>query len=79
MEWDKVLMGPIVDTIGVEQGGVNSDRLYKLCNNVQLTTAQLSGLGVHLGDIIVSSIGQADDTARVKLSPQVGCPVTTYC
>ena len=53
-------------TIGVEQGGVNSDRIYKLCNNVQLTTAQKSSLGVHMGDVVVSSIGQADDTALVS-------------
>ena len=66
VEWDKVLMGPICDSIGVEQGGVNSDRLYKLCNNVQLQTAQLSQLGVVMGAVIVSSIGQADDTALVS-------------
>ena len=64
-EWDKVLMGPILDRLGVEQGGVNSDKLYKLCNNVQLTTAQSSGLGVNLGSAVVSSIGQADDTALI--------------
>ena len=32
-EWDKTLMGPIQDTRGVEQGGVNSDYYYKLTNN----------------------------------------------
>ena len=37
-------MGPIVDKLGVEQGGVNSDKIYKLCNNVKLSTAQKSGL-----------------------------------
>ena len=35
-EWSKVMMGPIHDQLGVEQGGVNSDRLYKLANNYQL-------------------------------------------
>ena len=59
-------MGPIHDTIGVEQGGVNSDRIYKLCNNVQLNVAQKSALGVDMGDVVVSSIGQADDTALVS-------------
>ena len=49
IEWNKVLMGPIDDTIGVEQGGVNSDRIYKLWNNVQLTTSQESSLGVDHG------------------------------
>ena len=66
VEWDKVLMGPIDDKLGVEQGGVNSDRIYKLCNNVQLNTVQRSGLGVNLGDVVVSSIGQADDTVLIS-------------
>ena len=66
VEWDKVLMGPIDDKLGVEQGGVNSDRIYKLCNNVQLKTAQMSGLGLSMGSVTVSSIGQADDTVLVS-------------
>ena len=74
VEWDKVLMGPILDKLGVEQGGVNSDRIYKLCNNVQLSTAQKSGLGINLGSVVVSSIGQADDT--VLLSNSI---VKLYC
>ena len=83
VEWNKVLMGPINDTIGVEQGGVNSDRVYKLCNNVQLSTAQDSGLGVDMGGSVISSIGQADDTALVsncltKLSDLLQL-TTEYC
>ena len=66
VEWDKVLMGPILDKLGVEQGGVNSDKIYKLCNNVQLSTAQKSGLGLDLGSVLVSAIGQADDTVLVS-------------
>ena len=62
-EWNKALMGPIRDLLGVEQGGINSDRLYKLANNDQLNVAQLSNLGVDLGSYIVSCIGQADDSA----------------
>ena len=27
IEWDKTLMGPVLDRLGVEQGGCNSDRL----------------------------------------------------
>ena len=61
VEWDKVLMGPIRDLVGVEQGGVNSDKIYKLCNNAQLSSAQLSKLGVDLGSSVVSSIGFEDD------------------
>ena len=66
VEWDKVLMGPIRDLVGVEQGGVNSDKIYKLCNNVQLSTAQQSGLGVDLGSTILSCIGLADDSALLS-------------
>ena len=67
-EWDKVLMGPIKDKLGVEQGGVNSDKLYKLCNNTQLSTAQHSEQGVTMGPVKVSSIGQADDTGLLSNS-----------
>ena len=60
-EWDKCLMGPIRDTLGIEQGGVNSDNFYKIHNNEQLTSSQNSNLGVSVGDITISAIGQADD------------------
>ena len=59
-------MGPINDMIGVEQGGVNSDKLYKLCNNIQLSTAESSGLGAVMGSTVLSSIGLADDTALLS-------------
>ena len=39
-------MGPILDSMGVEQGGCFSDNIYRLVNNVQLETAQQSELGV---------------------------------
>ena len=58
-------MGPIQDTLGVEQGGVNSDRLYKLVNNDQHNIANNSLLGANIKSCIISSIGQADDTALV--------------
>ena len=54
-------MGPIKDQLGVEQGGVNSDSYYKLINNEQLVVSHQSKLGVTIGDITVSAIGQADD------------------
>ena len=66
VEWDKCLMGPIHDTLGVEQGGCLSDRLYKLANNEQITVAQQSQLGVALNNIVVSAIGQADDTCLLS-------------
>ena len=55
-------MGPIFDNLGVEQGNVNSDKIYKLCNNQQLSTAQKS----ELGSAIVSAIGRADDTGIIS-------------
>ena len=78
IEWDKEILGPIHDTIGVEQGGCASDRIYKLVNNEQLKTAQQSKLGVDLGlavsprgdlsRVVISAIGQADDIALVSSS-----------
>ena len=62
VEWDKVVMGPIHDILGVEQGGCLSDRLYKLANNELHNVAQASGLGLNIGNICVSSIGLADDS-----------------
>ena len=55
IEWEKALIGSIYDTFGVQQGGINSDKIYKLCNNVQLTTAQKSVLGVYIGGVLVIS------------------------
>jgi hypothetical protein len=63
IEWDKTLMGPVKDRLGVEQGGINSDRLYKLANNKELIVTQQSDLGLHLGEVHCASVGQADDVA----------------
>ena len=68
VEWDKVLMGPIYDKIGVEQGGCLSDRLYKLANNEQHSVAQASSLGLHMDEVCLSSIGLADDTCLLSSS-----------
>ena len=38
-EYDKVILGPIHDSLGVEQGGKNLDRFFKLCGNSQLKQA----------------------------------------
>ena len=48
-------MGRIDDDLGLEQGGVNSDKLYKNCNNNQLSVAQKSELGVNAGAAVVSA------------------------
>ena len=62
IEWDNKVMGPIHDQQGVEQGGPNSSDQYKIYNNEQFNTAQSSRFGVSLGNITISSIGQADDS-----------------
>ena len=69
VEWCKTLMGPISDELGVEQGGVNSDRMYKLANNAELQVTQKSQLGVQLGPVHVASIAQADDVALASNCP----------
>ena len=68
-QWGTTLMGPINDKRGLEQGAVNSDRFYKLCNNSQLDEAQHSGLGVMIYDTSVAAIGQADDCVFITNSP----------
>ena len=78
IEWDKQLMGPIMDTMGVEQGVWASDRIYRLVNNEQLHTAQQSELGVdiglvvadngHLQHLVLSGVGQADDVGHLSNS-----------
>ena len=60
-EWDTELLGPAPDMTGFEQGAINSSDYYKLYNNQQLITAQSSALGVSMGSLVISAIGQADD------------------
>ena len=72
-EFNKTLMGPINDKLGLEQGGKSSDKFYRLCNREQLAVAQGSGLGVHMGggpcgDVTVASVGQADDVVLMSSS-----------
>lgn len=63
IDWNGQLIGPIHDEHGVEQGGVNSSDLYKIFGKVQHSTAQEFKLGVPLGNLTISRIGQADNTA----------------
>ena len=65
-EWKKILMGPITDECGVEQGGISSSDYYKVYNNQQLQEAQESLLGVPIGPVTISSIGQADDVVLLS-------------
>lgn len=66
IDWGDNLLGPVHDEQGLEQGGVNSSDFYKIFGKEQLTTAQDSQLGVKLGSLTVSGIGQADDTALLS-------------
>ena len=52
-EWDSKLMGPISDLWGLEQGGKNSSDFFKVYNNLQITTANDSELGVVVGEGLV--------------------------
>ena len=62
VDWDRTIMGPILDEHGVEQGGINSSDYYKLFNNDLLEILQSSRQGVHMGSkLTVSGVGQADD------------------
>ena len=66
VDWCGQIMGPIDDQRGLEQGGVNSSDLYKIFSKEQLDTAQESKLGVPLGSLVISGVGQADDTALIS-------------
>ena len=74
IKFNNDVIGPIYDSLGVKQGGLLSDRLFRLVGNDQLLFAQLSNLGAPLHypnhhspeqipKITISAIGQADDTA----------------
>ena len=47
-EFDHQLMGPILDTRGLEQGGIFSSDSYKIYNNEQVLASQRSNLGVNI-------------------------------
>ena len=66
IDWDGNLMGAIDDGCGLEQGGVNSSDFYKIFSKEQLSTAQESELGVRLGELTISGLGIADDTALLS-------------
>ena len=66
VDYNGCIMGPILDEQGLEQGGVSSSELYKIFGREQLDLAQNSSLGVQLGNLVVSSIGQADDTVLIS-------------
>ena len=66
LDWDKTIMGPIVDERGLEQGGVSSSDFYKVFAKEQIQSAQVSEMGVDMRHTVVSAIGQADDTVLLS-------------
>ena len=66
LDWEGTFMGPINDQQGLEQGGVNSSEYYKIYGKEQLSLPTTAALGVPLGNLVVSAIGQADDTVLVS-------------
>ena len=65
-EYDKVMMGPICDTRGLEQGGISSSDEYKIYNNEQGIVAQSSNLGVPILNSVISCVSLADDTVLLS-------------
>ena len=53
LDWDRTLMGPIMDELGLEQGGANSSDYYKIYSNENLATAQKSLQGIPLNNVEV--------------------------
>ena len=66
-DWDKEIMGPIIDQQGLEQGGCNSSDLYKMYNNDLLKIVQNCNQGIDMGNgLVISGVGQADDIALLS-------------
>ena len=66
MEWDRKVIGPIEDELGFEQGGISSGDFYTIYNTEQLSTTHEANLGIDIGPVQVSSIGQADDVVLLS-------------
>ena len=86
LDWDRTIMGPIKDELGLEQGGGNSSEFYKIYSNENLIKAQKSQQGIRIGPTeneVISAIGLADDTilASNKLSrlANILFLTTKYC
>ena len=59
----------MLDECGEEQDGVNFSEYFKAYNNDQLDLGQSSDLGIKLGPVNISSIGQADDVNLLSDDP----------
>ena len=66
MEWDRIILGPIIDELDFEQGDISSGNLYTIYNSEQLTAAHEANLGINVGPVQVSSLGQADNVVLLS-------------
>ena len=68
LEWDKRVLGPIHDEVGLEQGGVSSGEHYVANRSENLEGAQDSNLGVpfHAAGVTVAYIGVAHDVTLIS-------------
>ena len=63
LDWDRSLMGPVKDQLGLEQGRPTSSDFYQIYSNENLISAQRSNQGIDLGNSQrISAVGLADDT-----------------
>ena len=84
LDWNRSIMGPIKDELGLEQGGPSSSDYYKLYSNENLVNAQKSRQGINIPNSgVISAVGLADDTilAANKLSKlnNILFLTTNYC
>ena len=63
-----VVLGPIFDDRGVEQGGIPSSRLFQLVTDTELDVLNNMGLGVKIGGISLAALGLADDEVLLAQS-----------
>ena len=63
-----LVMGPVKDCCGVEQGGIASNHLFQLVTDPELDALNSLGLGMEVGPVSLSVMGQADDEACVSPS-----------
>jgi hypothetical protein len=71
VEQGKVIMGPIHDTAGVEQGGVSSSDQFQLVNGEELDMCNRSGLGLDMGAISVAAIGHRGPETWIPWIPSI--------
>ena len=73
IDWDREIVGPIMDEHGLEQGGGSSGDFYKLYNNDLLKSTQMSEQGVMLGDGQVYCLL---DWLMTQRCPPTSCPAS---